>query len=97
MTMYELEVPTTARYIRYKNIDVPTPNLAISELRVFGLGFGKAPRSPQKLALDRHTDRRDVTVRWEPVKGAQGYNVLWGIALISYTVRGWCTVAMSWR
>lgn len=78
----ELEVPTTARYIRYKNIDVPTPNLAISELRVFGLGFGKAPRSPQKLALalDRHTDRRDVTVRWEPVKGAQGYNVLWGIA-----------------
>lgn len=74
----ELEVPTTARYIRYKNIDVPTPNLAISELRVFGLGFGKAPRSPQKLALDRHTDRRDVTVRWEPVKGAQGYNVLWG-------------------
>ena len=76
----ELEVPTTARYIRYKNIDVPTPNLAISELRVFGLGFGKAPRSPQKLALDRHTDRRDVTVRWEPVKGAQGHNVLWGIA-----------------
>ena len=76
----ELEVPTTARYIRYRNIDVPTPNLAISELRVFGLGFGKAPRSPQKLALDRHTDRRDVTVRWEPVKGAQGYNVLWGIA-----------------
>lgn len=76
----ELEVPTTARYIRYKNIDVPTPNLAISELRVFGLGFGKAPRSPQKLALDRHTDRCDVTVRWEPVKGAQGYNVLWGIA-----------------
>ena len=76
----ELEVPTTARYIRYKNIDVPTPNLAISELRVFGLGFGKAPRPPQKLALDRHTDRRDVTVRWEPVKGAQGYNVLWGIA-----------------
>ena len=63
----ELEVPTTARYIRYKNIDVPTPNLAISELRVFGLGFGKAPRPPQKLALDRHTDRRDVTVRWEPV------------------------------
>lgn len=33
-----------------------------------------------KLTLDRHADRRDITIRWEPVKGAQGYNVLWGIA-----------------
>ena len=49
-------------------------------MRVFGLGFGKAPRRPGKLTLDRHADRRDITIRWEPVKGAQGYNVLWGIA-----------------
>ena len=75
----ELETPATVRYVRYRNIDVPTPNLAISELRVFGLGFGKAPRRPGKLTLD-HADRRDITIRWEPVKGAQGYNVLWGIA-----------------
>ena len=34
----ELALPKSARYIRYKNIDIPTPNLAISELRVFGLG-----------------------------------------------------------
>lgn len=70
----------SARYIRYKNIDVPTPNLAISELRVFGLGMGKTPQQPKKLTLDRHADRRDITISWEPVKGAQGYNVLWGIA-----------------
>ncbi|MBY2900320.1 1,4-beta-xylanase [Bacteroides fragilis] len=76
----ELETPATVRYVRYRNIDVPTPNLAISELRVFGLGSGKAPRCPGKLTLDRHADRRDITIRWEPVKGAQGYNVLWGIA-----------------
>lgn len=76
----ELETPATVRYVRYRNIDVPTPNLAISELRVFGLGSGKAPRRPGKLTLDRHADRRDITIRWEPVKGAQGYNVLWGIA-----------------
>lgn len=73
-------MPESARYIRYKNIDIPTPNLAISELRVFGLGMGKAPQQPKKLTVDRHTDRRDVTVSWQPVKGAQGYNVLWGIA-----------------
>lgn len=42
----ELETPATVRYVRYRNIDVPTPNLAISELRVFGLGSGKAPAVP---------------------------------------------------
>ena len=76
----ELAVPTTVRYVRYRNIDVPTPNLAISELRVFGLGFGKAPAAPKKLTIDRKADRRDVQLSWTPVKGAQGYNVLWGIA-----------------
>lgn len=76
----ELGQSQSARYIRYKNIDVPTPNLAISELRVFGLGMGKTPQQPKKLTLDRHADRRDITISWEPVKGAQGYNVLWGIA-----------------
>ena len=76
----ELATPVTARYIRYKNIDVPTPNLAISELRVFGLGFGKAPQSPGKLDLKRHKDSRDITVSWSSVTGAQGYNILWGIS-----------------
>ena len=76
----ELSLPCPARYIRYNNIDVPTPNLAISELRVFGLGTGKTPQQPKKLTLDRLADRRDIAIRWEPVKGAQGYNVLWGIA-----------------
>ena len=76
----ELGQSQSARYIRYKNIDVPTPNLAISEFRVFGLGMGKTPQQPKKLALDRRADRRDITISWEPVKGAQGYNVLWGIA-----------------
>lgn len=76
----ELAKPLMARYIRYKNRDVPTPNLAISELRVFGQGLGKAPQAPRKVTLQRHTDRRDITISWTPVKGAQGYNVLWGIA-----------------
>lgn len=76
----EIAVPTTARYVRYKNIDVPTPNLAISEIRVFGLGFGKAPQTPKELMLNRQADRRDMVLSWTPVKGAQGYNVLWGIA-----------------
>lgn len=32
----ELEIPHRIRFIRNKNIHVPTPNLSISGLRVFG-------------------------------------------------------------
>lgn len=38
------------------------------------------PQQPKKLVLDRQADRRDIFIRWEAVKGAQGYNILWGIA-----------------
>lgn len=76
----ELEFPEKVRYVRYKNIEVPTPSLAISEIRVFGLGEGKAPQKVKKLNLERQSDRRDIAISWTPVKGAQGYNVLWGIA-----------------
>lgn len=76
----ELEFPEKVRYVRYKNIEVPTPSLAISEIRVFGLGEGKSPQKVKKLNLERQVDRRDIAISWTPVKGAQGYNVLWGIA-----------------
>lgn len=76
----ELEFPEKVRYVRYKNIEVPTPSLAISEIRVFGLGEGKAPQKVKKVNLERQADRRDIAISWTPVKGAQGYNVLWGIA-----------------
>lgn len=76
----ELGSPQTVRYIRYRNIHVPTPNLSISDLRVFGLGQGKAPTVVKNLAVNRHQDRRDALISWEPQKNCQGYNVLWGIA-----------------
>ncbi|HEY1114541.1 MAG TPA: family 43 glycosylhydrolase [Chitinophagaceae bacterium] len=76
----ELGQPRTVRYLRFKNIHVPTPHLAISDLRVFGVGSGKAPAAVRNLTINRLADRRDALVRWEGQKGAQGYNVLWGIA-----------------
>ncbi len=72
--------PSRVRYIRYNNIHVPTPHLSLSAIRVFGLGEGKAPQRVKSFNAGRHADRRDITLSWEPVKGAQGYNVLWGIA-----------------
>jgi F5/8 type C domain len=76
----ELGAPQTVRYIRYKNIHVPTPNLAISGLRVFGLGQGRSPTTVKNLAVNRYKDRRDAMITWDRQKDSQGYNVLWGIA-----------------
>lgn len=76
----ELTVPKKARYIRYSNIKVPTPHLAISGLRVFGTGTGKAPSFVSRFTVQRHADARDANIKWSAVAGAQGYNVLWGIA-----------------
>ena len=77
----ELEIPTKARYVRYLNISIPTPNLAISGFRIFGIGSGKAPTKVKKFNLHRHqSDRRDVMIKWNKVPNAQGYNIRWGIA-----------------
>ncbi len=76
----ELSTPVNVRYIRYNNIKVPTPNLAISDIRVFGKGSGKQPARLKKVTVERHNDKRDVTIQWEKNDNCQGYNVLWGIA-----------------
>ena len=76
----ELGTPAKVRYIRYKNIHVPTPNLAISGLRVFGKGEGKAPDRVSNLKIARNKDRRDALITWDQKKNIQGYNILWGIA-----------------
>lgn len=76
----ELAHPAKVRYVRYRNLHVPTPHLAISELRIFGKGTGKAPKKVDGLKLVRQAGCRDVAISWKPVPGAQGYNVLWGIA-----------------
>ena len=76
----ELGVPQTVRFIRYKNIYVPTPYLSISGLRVFGLGQGKAPQIVKNVSIDRKKDPRDAMITWDKQANVQGYNVLWGIA-----------------
>ena len=76
----EVAAPELFRYIRYKNLHVPTPHLAISGLRVFGKSEGKAPARLKAFQVQRKTDRRDALISWEKSPTAQGYNVLWGIA-----------------
>lgn len=75
----ELPRPVQARYIRYEHVYVASPNLAIGDIRVFGNGDGAPPATPSGLTVRRGADARNAVVTWRPVKGAVGYNVLWGI------------------
>ncbi|WP_075602284.1 family 43 glycosylhydrolase [Saccharicrinis aurantiacus] len=75
-----LSVPVKAKYVRYNNIEVPGNNFAMSEVRVFGLGEGKIPSSVKNFKISREADPRDAVMSWDAVKGAQGYNIRWGIA-----------------
>lgn len=76
----QVEEPISVRYVRYKNIEVPTPHLAISDLRIFGIGSGKKPTAVKNFKVIRQSDRRDVQISWQPGKNCQGYNIRWGIA-----------------
>lgn len=75
-----LNEPQRVRFIRYRNLHVPTTYLSISDIRIFGNGFGKAPRTVNKLKITRTDKRRGAKLSWNPIKNAQGYNILWGIA-----------------
>ena len=76
----ELDQPIEARYIRYRHHYVPSKNLAMGNIRVFGLGRGKKPATVKGFTVVREADERNVRISWKAVKGAQGYNVLWGVA-----------------
>ena len=76
----ELLSSKKARFIRFKNIHVPTPYLAISGLRIFGNGFGAKPQTPENFLIDRKRDRRTAELKWNPVINAQGYMIYFGIA-----------------
>ena len=76
----ECAEPVRARYIQYDHLYVGSPNLAISDLRVFGKAPGVPPAKPRSVTARRDSDGRNVFIRWEEVPEATGYNVLWGIA-----------------
>ena len=76
----ELPQPVRARYVRYEHGHIGAANLAISDIRVFGNGSGPVPATPNGFTARRGTDSRSAVLRWQPVRGAVGYNVRWGIA-----------------
>jgi hypothetical protein len=76
----ELARPQRVRLVRYVHEHVGAKHLAISDLRVFGNADGPPPPPPQGVQATRGRDTREATVSWQPVPGAVGYNVRWGLA-----------------
>lgn len=74
-----LPAPVRTRHVRYVHAHVGAAHLAISDLRVFGNAEGPTPDAPTGIVATRDTDRRNASVRWNPVPGAVGYNVRWGL------------------
>jgi xylan 1,4-beta-xylosidase len=72
--------PEKARYVRYEHVYTAGPYLAINGLRIFGNGEGSVPNVPAGLTAKRQKDDRNADLSWQPVPGATGYNIRWGIA-----------------
>ncbi len=76
-----LEEPKQLRYLRLSHMEIPMGGVAaVSGLRVFGKGNGKAPAQVEKLFCTRSKDGLNLDLRWTESAGAEGYNVRYGIA-----------------
>ena len=77
----ELTAPVQARYARLTNTHSPGGGLfSVSGLRLFGNGLGQPPDRVKNVHVTRNSsDQRQATITWNPVTGADGYMVRYGI------------------
>jgi hypothetical protein len=91
---FELPKPVTTRHLRITDLGTPgNGRFALRDFRIFGNGHGQPPAPSPKFTVVRDPqDRRHATIEWEPVPGADGYVVRYGIAPDAlnsqYEVRG---------
>lgn len=77
----ELSSPLKARHIKIENVEMPTGNFALGDLRIFGKAQGEAPMKPEGFAVKRsEQDRRNVKLSWKLSPNAYAYEILYGIA-----------------
>lgn len=79
----ELEKPFTCRYIKMKNLNMPTGTFALSGFRVFGKGSGEKPKDVQNFIPLRSGpkvkgERRNVWFKWQQEPNADGYVIYFG-------------------
>lgn len=77
----ELQAPVKARYVKVTNVFThDNGKFSIQELRIFGNpDKAKFTEVTNVLAARNPEDRREATITWQPVKGADGYVVRYGI------------------
>jgi hypothetical protein len=77
----ELEEPASVRYVKITNVFTPdSSKFAVKDLRVFGNPeVSKFTKVTDVKVVRNPEDRREATLLWEPVKGAEGYIVRYGI------------------
>lgn len=72
---------TALRYLRLTGVQFPYGSrLAVSGLRVFGLGDGQQPAAVERVTVRMADRNRTARLSWPEVAGAMGYNVRFGIA-----------------
>ncbi len=74
----QLDDRVACRYLKISNIEVPGGHFAISGFRAFGRGDGPKPGGIGRFEVTRNEDRRSVSLSWEPVENATGYNISFG-------------------
>jgi hypothetical protein len=77
----ELPEAVKARYVKLTNVFTPSDGqFAIKDLRIFGNPDAAKFTKVKDIMVARDPeDRRDATISWQPVKGADGYIVRYGI------------------
>lgn len=77
----ELATPVKARYVKVVNIATyDNAKFSIKDLRVFGTTPNmKTQKVTKFMAVRNPQDRREADVIWEPVPGADGYVIRYGI------------------
>jgi xylan 1,4-beta-xylosidase len=77
----ELSEPVKARYVKLTNVFTHDEGkFAVKDLRIFGNPDASGLTEVRDVMIVRDPDDpRDVTLTWQPVKGADGYVVRYGI------------------
>ncbi|MEQ1623544.1 MAG: family 43 glycosylhydrolase [Sediminibacterium sp.] len=73
--------PVQTRFLKLRNIHVPTGMFAISGLRVFGKAVGAVPDTVQHfIVLRGDSERRNAWLKWQVNEQATGYVIYTGTA-----------------
>lgn len=97
------DTPVKGRYVRIYNVHTPSGFFSLSGVRIFGNNPEVSKPAEAQLAsvVRDSADCRDVSLTWNAVEGASGYNIRYGYApdklYLNYEVLGGTTNKLTIR